>query len=159
MSKYVSVGLIGLLALAGIVGCANPADDKPQAEVGQAIADDGSSGQGDRFKLSAATKIGFIGSKVTGSHDGGFNAFDGEITLADGNPTSGRVHVMIDTTSPSLNTLVRSVSAPPMVAATAALRSPEPMEAARSRAVEPCGSSRFVPSGSEMVMFDMNGSG
>lgn len=100
MKKSVPTTLILILALAALSGCANPADDKPQAEVREAAADPAAAAQdGDRYVLGAETKIGFVGSKVTGSHDGGFNGFDGEITVAGDDPTTAQVRVEIDTTS------------------------------------------------------------
>lgn len=86
-------------------GCANPADDVPAATVGPASdttkvepaepADD--SGQYFAFGPDSAT-IGFTGSKVTGSHNGGFEKFAGEFYVVDGRPASG-TKVVIDTNS------------------------------------------------------------
>src|SRR5680860_281092 len=63
---------------------------------------------------------------------------------------------MMPTVLPLVSGDVRSVSAPSTAAATAAFLSRLPIEAARSSAVAPSGSSRSDPSGREMVMFDMS---
>jgi polyisoprenoid-binding protein YceI len=93
------------LAAALAAGCANPADDKPVAEVGAvkpaatAPADAASTPTPTEATAAtaapagavvlpidaAASTIGFVGSKVTGSHEGGFKSFRGTMTLdADG---------------------------------------------------------------------------
>lgn len=43
-----------------------------------------------------ASSIGFVGSKVTGKHEGKFSGFSGTITLADGKPEGGKITVEID---------------------------------------------------------------
>jgi polyisoprenoid-binding protein YceI len=43
--------------------------------------------------------VGFIGSKVTGSHDGSFTAFNGQLHFNAANPTSSTVEVTIDMSS------------------------------------------------------------
>ena len=68
-----------------LAGCSDPAD-----KVAKAKASDPqktslpSSSAGKEFVLRAESKIGFVGSKVTGSHHGGFKKFAGKFTLADG---------------------------------------------------------------------------
>jgi polyisoprenoid-binding protein YceI len=91
--------LVLLVAVLGVVGCANPAGDKPEAEVGEATADAAPASGGARYVLSETSTIGFTGSKVTGSHEGGFNAFSGEIMVVGDDPTQSSVNVDIDTTS------------------------------------------------------------
>ena len=89
--------------LISLAGCANPADGKAEAQVSDpqpAAADPAAAPvEGATFTISDASKIGFTGSKVTGSHDGGFNAFEGSIVLGEGGPTASSVEVTIDTTS------------------------------------------------------------
>lgn len=92
--------VLGLIVL--VVGCADPAADKPQAEVGEAAAvpeapaDLGSTTYGIDPEESS---IGFVGSKVTGSHDGGFNEFAGTIELVGDDPTRSTIELVIDTSS------------------------------------------------------------
>jgi polyisoprenoid-binding protein YceI len=83
-----------LLALVLGAGCSNPADDKPEAAVGeQTPAAPAISGE--KYTFAEGSSVSFVGSKVTGSHDGGFNEFTGEIMLVDGDPTRSSVNVVI----------------------------------------------------------------
>ena len=45
------------------------------------------------------SSISFVRSKVTGSHDGGFNTFQGTFVMADENPETATGKIEIDTTS------------------------------------------------------------
>jgi polyisoprenoid-binding protein YceI len=94
------------LALAALfAGCSNPADSVSAAKVSSdapatnAPAADTSTLK--RFVFGPeSSKIQFVGSKVTGSHDGGFNKFDGELFVgADGKLAGSGNKVNIDTTS------------------------------------------------------------
>jgi polyisoprenoid-binding protein YceI len=87
-----------LLLLLGALACSNPADNVPSAEVAEPEeAPVASAGQ--VFHVAEGTTISFIGSKITGSHDGGFHGFEGEINVVDGDPALSSVHLVIDTTS------------------------------------------------------------
>jgi polyisoprenoid-binding protein YceI len=90
-----------LLAAAMLVGlgCANPAEDKPEAVVEAPVAEPAAPAAGDTYVFAEGSSVSWVGSKVTGSHDGGFHTFSGEIVLVDGDPASSRVSVEIDTTS------------------------------------------------------------
>lgn len=89
--------MLAVVAL-GATGCPDPAADKPDAVVAEpAPAPAEVSGQ--TFTITDESTIGFVGSKVTGSHDGGFNEFDGSITLVNGNPVGSSVNLNIDATS------------------------------------------------------------
>jgi polyisoprenoid-binding protein YceI len=48
---------------------------------------------------TAQSTLGFVGSKITGSHDGGFAEFEGTIEVVNGDPTKSSVKVLIDVTS------------------------------------------------------------
>lgn len=100
MKKMLAVpaGLCALALLAGL-GCANPAEDKPEAKVNPPAEIETAPAQGQRYLFAEGSTISWVGSKITGSHDGGFHSFDGEIVLVDGDPTASRVRVVIDTTS------------------------------------------------------------
>jgi len=94
---------LGIVLLLG-AACADPAADKPDAEVSEPIASEEvvADDTADSVVLDLdpdSTTIGFIGSKVTGSHEGGFENFEGTITLVDNDPTRSKVDVVIDTTS------------------------------------------------------------
>jgi polyisoprenoid-binding protein YceI len=88
-----------LLAL-GAVGCADPTKDKPKAAVDEPRPEPEQSADARRFVIvSEESAIGFVGSKVTGSHDGGFRVFEGEILVVDNDPLQSSVNVEIDVNS------------------------------------------------------------
>jgi polyisoprenoid-binding protein YceI len=65
-------------------------------------ADEGSAPAdvGPRFTINGTgSTIGFVGSKVTGSHEGGFREFDGTIIVPDRDILRGSVDVMIQMSS------------------------------------------------------------
>ncbi|MBK1880868.1 YceI family protein [Luteolibacter pohnpeiensis] len=68
--------------------CENPADKTEAAKVAPAVekADDPAV-VGTKYTFTANSEIHFIGSKVTGSHNGGFKTFSGYFTIKDGEPT------------------------------------------------------------------------
>jgi len=104
--KMVSV-LMCSVSLLILSGCANPADDVPAAKVAPTAptsSDEPASTEaapaGDAYTFSAdGSKIDFVGSKITGSHTGGFEKFTGEIVVADGAIAGNGIDVAIDTTS------------------------------------------------------------
>jgi polyisoprenoid-binding protein YceI len=100
-----SIPATGLVLLLLAVSCSNPATGKPEATVREAEPTPAATTmaaaapQERRFVISEESTVSFVGSKVTGSHDGGFKGVDGEIVVAGGDPTQSRVTVDIDTTS------------------------------------------------------------
>ena len=97
MLRSTSLATVAVLILIG-VACANPADNVPAAEVGEASAES-KAAEGQAFIFSEGSTVSFIGSKVTGSHDGGFNGFEGKIVLVDGEPAMSSIEMVIDMTS------------------------------------------------------------
>jgi polyisoprenoid-binding protein YceI len=88
-----------LSALLLLTAC-NPASDKPQA-ITQSAAPVSSPAttSGQKYKITPAnSKIEFLGSKVTGSHKGSFEKFNGEIDYA-GSPEKSRVNITIEMNS------------------------------------------------------------
>jgi polyisoprenoid-binding protein YceI len=84
-----------------LTACENPATGKTEAEVSDVDPNtmvEQVSGQ-ELIISSDESAITWVGSKVTGSHDGGFKVFEGTITLGEGGPTESRVKVLIDATS------------------------------------------------------------
>ena len=73
---------------ANTTNTANTAPAAPLATKGEALAINGDN-----------SKVEFIGSKVTGKHDGGFNTFTGTIDLVNSKPAESGVTVDIDTAS------------------------------------------------------------
>ena len=95
--------LFSVGAFAFFTGCSNPADDVAAAKVGEGStnAPAASTEEARRFVFGPeGSKILFVGSKVTGSHDGGFNQFSGELYVgSDGKLLDAGNKVEIDTTS------------------------------------------------------------
>ncbi|MEM6296560.1 MAG: YceI family protein [Myxococcota bacterium] len=92
--------------------CDDPAEGKPKAKVEDAAPADAkkddakaAAKKDDAAKSTAyavnleSSKLGFVGSKVTGSHEGGFKTFTAEMTPADGKAEGGSVKVEIDVDS------------------------------------------------------------
>ena len=102
MRRNLLLSLLGLAALA-VFACANPADGVPEAEVTEpptaAVAEVATETDGVRLAFDESSSITWVGSKVTGSHDGGFRSFTGEIVLVGGDPTRSSVSIVIDTTT------------------------------------------------------------
>ncbi len=117
--------LITLSLVLALVGCEDPADSVPAAEVqpsaeapsrpsaeapsAEAPSAEGAAGATGATGAAAAvetlalsperTTIAFVGSKVTGSHDGGFREFSGTIAFDPGAPERSRIDVTIQTAS------------------------------------------------------------
>jgi polyisoprenoid-binding protein YceI len=102
--KFVNT-LTGVLSLVLWLGCSNPADNVPAAVVSAATntpADAAKSpdanGQYFAFGPDSAS-IEFIGSKVTGSHKGGFRTFVGEFKVVSGRLADTENKIVIDINS------------------------------------------------------------
>lgn len=92
--------LAGAALMVAAAACENPAKNKPKAKVGEAVAETGGAAATETLALSDTNgKIEFVGSKVTGSHTGGFKAWTGRIELAGADPTASKVHIDIDMNS------------------------------------------------------------
>lgn len=90
-----------LMGLMVVTACNDPAADQPKATTGAATqaSPQQQNVVGTKYVITApSSKVEFIGSKVTGSHNGAFEKFSGEINYA-GAPERSRVNVTIDTSS------------------------------------------------------------
>ena len=98
----VAVILLGLLLM---MACSNPADNKSKAVTREATpATPQSSSLGVKYLITPQnSRIEFVASKVTGSHNGSFKDFSGGIDYA-GQPEKGRVTVTINTASVQTDT-------------------------------------------------------
>ncbi|MCI0747906.1 MAG: YceI family protein [Verrucomicrobia subdivision 3 bacterium] len=67
-----------------LAGCSDPADNVPKSATTEPKPTAVSVAGGKEYVVRADSKIGFVGSKVTGSHKGGFTNFSGKFTVADG---------------------------------------------------------------------------
>jgi polyisoprenoid-binding protein YceI len=106
MKSITSLYGIFAFALIGLAGCADPSDNVPDATV-NAPSREGSTTASPAEEANTTTfafgpessTISFIGSKVTGSHDGGFRNFAGEFRVAGDRLADQGNKVVIDATS------------------------------------------------------------
>jgi len=102
--------LFGILSLTiFLAACEDPAANKPKATTTNASNSATTANNSTAAAPGAKTetlaispensKVEFIGSKVTGKHDGGFKKFAGTIALVNGKPEDSTVSIDIDTTS------------------------------------------------------------
>ncbi len=76
--------------------CANPASDTPKAVTSEAAPVASAPVAGEKYSITPDnSKIDFVGSKVTGSHNGSFGKFSGAIDYL-GQPEKSRVTITID---------------------------------------------------------------
>ncbi len=92
------------LCVLGLAACPDPAKDKTKAAVTPAkesvAADVAPLANAVRYPFSQAdSKVGFVGAKVTGKHEGGFKTFTGVVEVVDGDLTKSRVQASIDVAS------------------------------------------------------------
>jgi polyisoprenoid-binding protein YceI len=102
------LGIVTLLLLLVflVAACTDPAADKSKAVTGEAntAASPQTTGQGQKYSFNAQnSKIEFVASKVTGSHNGSFKSFSGVIDYP-GQPEKSQVKVAIDMNSVSTDT-------------------------------------------------------
>lgn len=80
--------------------CENPADKTTNANVATAVEKTNINSEcGVKYVFAPTSEIHFIGSKVTGSDNGGFKAFAGYFTIKDGAPVGNDHKVVIDMSS------------------------------------------------------------
>lgn len=108
--------LLAILSLSVfLAACEDPAANKPKATTSEPSANKpantgntGNAGnaatapaaKGDALPITAAnSSVLFVGSKVTGKHEGGFTAFTGTIDLVNGKAEESSVSVDIDTST------------------------------------------------------------
>lgn len=100
-SRTNSIILCSLLLL---TACSDPAADKPKVTATEAVPIATPATTGERYSISNDnSKIEFVGSKVTGSHNGSFQKFSGTIDYA-GQPEKSQVSVNIDMNSVETDT-------------------------------------------------------
>jgi polyisoprenoid-binding protein YceI len=94
--------LLTVLVLLIITACSNPAANKPKAAVSNAQPESSPASAGPTEALQILpdnSKVDFVASKVTRSHNGSFKQFSGRIDLAVNNIPDSRVTIDIDTAS------------------------------------------------------------
>lgn len=124
--RLVRVAPVVLVMLAVLAGCKDPTEGKTAATVSDAIepapapvvsAEDESAAPAVESAIFAFSgdnsTIGFEGSKVTGTHVGGFTAFEGTAKVAGGDVLTTQISLAIDMNStqsddPDLTTKLKS---------------------------------------------------
>ncbi len=92
--------LVSLLIV--VAACNNPASDVNKAVTGEAqkaTSPQTTAGAQQYTITPQNSKIEFVGSKVTGSHNGSFEKFTGQIHYTNNDPTQSHVTITIDTPS------------------------------------------------------------
>lgn len=80
--KYIALVLAVPVLFAS---CENPADKTDAAEVKDAVTNTvADAAGGTKYEFTPTSTVGFVGSKVTGSHTGGFKTVTGHFTVKDG---------------------------------------------------------------------------
>ncbi len=93
------IRLAVILCTLCLVSCSNPASDKSKAVTSDAAPVASAPAQGEKYSITPAnSKIEFVGSKVTGSHNGSFGKFSGNINYS-GSPEKSSVTITIETAS------------------------------------------------------------
>ena len=89
-----------LLGLIFFTACNDPAANTTKARTGEAAqVASPAAAQGQRYLITPQnSKIEFVGSQVTGKHNGSFGDFSGQVDYT-GNPETSRVNVTIKTDS------------------------------------------------------------
>ncbi len=83
-----------------LASCDNPADKATKAGVKDAVEVTASKAtQGVKYVLLPSSELLFVGSKVTGSHKGGFKTFSGSFTVADHALVGSGQKIVIDMNS------------------------------------------------------------
>lgn len=96
--KSTIITLTGLTTLA-LVSCENPADSSNKATTSEAKEVASKPSSGTKWSFTDDSKITFVGSKVTGSHDGGFRKFSGHFFVDNDTLAPNGHEVTIDMSS------------------------------------------------------------
>lgn len=112
MKVLMSALILGTAAF--VTACEDPAANKPKASVEPSSNSSATNAtapatapaakpfvaKGEVMEVAPGNStVQFVGSKVTGKHEGGFTLFSGKLDLVDGDPVKSSVHVDIDATS------------------------------------------------------------
>lgn len=120
MRRSIAAASFVILAQLAVAGCDDPTKGKTAATVGSVIPADSASTKVVGAVVSAViapsasaaaanvtkylvaadvSSVGFVGSKITGKHEGKFGKVSGTIELTDGKPESAKVTIEIDVAS------------------------------------------------------------
>jgi polyisoprenoid-binding protein YceI len=101
MRNYLSIAILMIVA-ALTYGCSDPSANKQKATVANAQQESNTPKASGTETLTISpetSKVEFVASKVTRSHNGSFKKFSGQIDLAPNNIPDSRVTIDIDTSS------------------------------------------------------------
>ena len=98
MRMRIAITIISVSLL--FVACSDPAAEQTRAVTGEAAkVSPTQTVSGQKYQITPQnSKIEWVGSKVTGSHNGGFQQFTGQVDYA-GDPQRSRVNITIQTDS------------------------------------------------------------
>jgi polyisoprenoid-binding protein YceI len=97
-SRTARMLLVGA-SIAAFGACEDPAKNKAKAVTGEARTESSAStaGEGESYRFDqAGSMVGWLGSKVTGKHEGAFATFRGDVRVVDGAAEKSSVTVDID---------------------------------------------------------------
>jgi len=100
MRKYFTIFALALTV--SIAACADPAANKPKATVAESSAEPAASKPAAAETLAITpsnSKIDFVASKVTRSHNGSFKQFKGSVEIVNNSVEQSRVNIDIDANS------------------------------------------------------------
>ena len=95
-----------------IMGCSDPSDKVAKTTATDAKEEAKPAAAGKDYVIRAESTIGFIGSKLTGSHTGGFKKFAGKITAADGKVAATEVKIDMNSTWTDTDRLTGHLKSP-----------------------------------------------
>ena len=96
------------MASAALAGCDDPSKNASKATTSEPVATTTNQSAAATLAAQTAVKYGFdqgaskvtwVGSKVTGKHEGGFGTFKGTVDVVDGSPEKSKVDVQIEAES------------------------------------------------------------
>ena len=96
--KYTVLALISASGFT-LISCENPADKSTAAKVSGAKEVSSEQASGQKWSFTSDSKITFVGSKVTGSREGGFEKFSGHFFVDGGKLAPSGHQVIIDMNS------------------------------------------------------------
>ncbi len=110
---HLRFALLAFPAVLSLAACEDPAKDAPKAKVEAtsprrrrrgratvaAATNTAPPAGGETLQLDPSSTVGFVGSKVTGKHEGKFEKVTGTITLAGGKAEGGKIAIEVDVSS------------------------------------------------------------
>ena len=102
------------LTVSILAGCSDPADKVHKSDTSAPKETTATTTAASKtYVVSPESKIGFVGSKVTGSHNGGFTNFSGTISVADGKVvTPSEIQIAMASTWADADKLIGHLKSP-----------------------------------------------